>query len=180
LTHNNTNNWADSCCDEAKHNGLSDFGKEVVREMNRIGFGSELSILLGGASVRSGARGWIAALHQRVQRSQLGDNFLPLGRRNRGIEHAGGHGDRRRRLLDAIGFALDRHLVARSLRCNLPATGLTNAQHANRPVVVRDDRLTIAPRALLKKNYKSMNDRFLTALVKIRAPIFTKPTRVVD
>jgi membrane dipeptidase len=37
LTHNNTNNWADSCCDQAKHNGLSDFGKEVVREMNRIG-----------------------------------------------------------------------------------------------------------------------------------------------
>jgi len=37
LTHNNTNNWADSCCDEARHNGLSDFGKEVVREMNRIG-----------------------------------------------------------------------------------------------------------------------------------------------
>jgi membrane dipeptidase len=37
LTHNNTNTWADSCCDEAKHNGLSDFGKEVVREMNRIG-----------------------------------------------------------------------------------------------------------------------------------------------
>ncbi|MBA3572332.1 MAG: membrane dipeptidase [Pyrinomonadaceae bacterium] len=37
LTHNNTNNWADSCCDEAKHSGLSDFGKEVVREMNRIG-----------------------------------------------------------------------------------------------------------------------------------------------
>jgi len=37
LTHNNTNNWADSCCDEAKHNGLSDFGKDVVREMNRIG-----------------------------------------------------------------------------------------------------------------------------------------------
>jgi membrane dipeptidase len=37
LTHNNTNNWADSCCDEARHNGLSGFGKEVVREMNRIG-----------------------------------------------------------------------------------------------------------------------------------------------
>jgi membrane dipeptidase len=37
LTHNNTNNWADSCCDAAKHNGLSDFGKEVIREMNRIG-----------------------------------------------------------------------------------------------------------------------------------------------
>ena len=37
LTHNNTNDWADSCCDQAKHNGLSEFGKEVVREMNRIG-----------------------------------------------------------------------------------------------------------------------------------------------
>jgi membrane dipeptidase len=37
LTHNNTNNWADSCCDQAKHNGLSEFGKEVVREMNRLG-----------------------------------------------------------------------------------------------------------------------------------------------
>ena len=37
LTHNNSNNWADSCCDESRHNGLSDFGKEVVREMNRIG-----------------------------------------------------------------------------------------------------------------------------------------------
>lgn len=37
LTHNNTNNWADACCDTSKHNGLSDFGKEVVREMNRLG-----------------------------------------------------------------------------------------------------------------------------------------------
>ena len=37
LTHNNTNNWADACCDAAKHNGLSEFGKDVVREMNRIG-----------------------------------------------------------------------------------------------------------------------------------------------
>jgi membrane dipeptidase len=37
LTHNNTNDWADSSRDEAKHNGLTDFGKEVVREMNRLG-----------------------------------------------------------------------------------------------------------------------------------------------
>ena len=43
LTHNNTNNWADSCCDEAKHNGLSDFGKDVVREMNRIGMLIDIS-----------------------------------------------------------------------------------------------------------------------------------------
>ena len=37
LTHNNTNNWADSSRDAPKHNGLTDFGKDVVREMNRIG-----------------------------------------------------------------------------------------------------------------------------------------------
>src|SRR3989440_4654999 len=36
LTHNNSNDWADSSRDAAKHNGLTDFGKDVVREMNRI------------------------------------------------------------------------------------------------------------------------------------------------
>ncbi len=42
LTHMNTNHWADSSGDvtdpEVKHhNGLTDFGKQVVREMNRLG-----------------------------------------------------------------------------------------------------------------------------------------------
>ena len=38
LTHNNTNDWADSNrAAETRHNGLTDFGKEVVREMNRLG-----------------------------------------------------------------------------------------------------------------------------------------------
>jgi membrane dipeptidase len=43
LTHNNTNNWADACCSEAKHGGLSDFGKEVVKEMNRLGMLVDIS-----------------------------------------------------------------------------------------------------------------------------------------
>jgi membrane dipeptidase len=43
LTHNNTNDWADACCDTSRHNGLSDFGKEVVREMNRIGMLVDIS-----------------------------------------------------------------------------------------------------------------------------------------
>jgi membrane dipeptidase len=43
LTHNNTNEWADACCDEAKHNGLTEFGKEVVREMNRLGMFADIS-----------------------------------------------------------------------------------------------------------------------------------------
>jgi len=37
LTWNNTNNWADAGRGEKKHHGLSDFGKDVVREMNRLG-----------------------------------------------------------------------------------------------------------------------------------------------
>lgn len=37
LTHNNTNEWADACCDTARHGGLSEFGREVVAEMNRLG-----------------------------------------------------------------------------------------------------------------------------------------------
>jgi membrane dipeptidase len=37
LTWNNTNDWADAGRGEKTHNGLTDFGKEVVREMNRVG-----------------------------------------------------------------------------------------------------------------------------------------------
>ena len=37
LTWNNTNDWADAGRGEKKHHGLSPFGEEVVREMNRLG-----------------------------------------------------------------------------------------------------------------------------------------------
>ncbi len=43
LTHNNTNNWADAHRDEPRNNGLSDFGKDVVREMNRLGMLVDIS-----------------------------------------------------------------------------------------------------------------------------------------
>jgi membrane dipeptidase len=43
LTWNNTNNWADAGRGEKKHNGLSEFGKDVVREMNRLGMMVDVS-----------------------------------------------------------------------------------------------------------------------------------------
>ena len=43
LTHNDNNPWADSATDEPACGGLSDFGREVVREMNRIGMLVDLS-----------------------------------------------------------------------------------------------------------------------------------------
>ena len=43
LTHNVTHDWADAHRDTPKNNGLSDFGKEVVREMNRLGMFIDIS-----------------------------------------------------------------------------------------------------------------------------------------
>jgi membrane dipeptidase len=37
LTHTGNDEWADASTDRPVHNGLMDFGKEVVREMNRLG-----------------------------------------------------------------------------------------------------------------------------------------------
>jgi membrane dipeptidase len=36
LTHSGNCEWADSSTDKVAHNGLTDFGKDVVREMNRL------------------------------------------------------------------------------------------------------------------------------------------------
>ena len=43
LTHNQTLDWADAAADSARHDGLTAFGKEVVREMNRLGMLVDLS-----------------------------------------------------------------------------------------------------------------------------------------
>ena len=43
LTHNVSHDWADAHNDTPKNNGLSDFGKDVVREMNRLGIFVDIS-----------------------------------------------------------------------------------------------------------------------------------------
>ncbi len=43
LTHSANNDWADSCCEDPELDGLSAFGREVVREMNRLGMLVDIS-----------------------------------------------------------------------------------------------------------------------------------------
>jgi membrane dipeptidase len=43
LTHSGNNDWADSGTDDPEHDGLTEFGAEVVREMNRLGMMVDLS-----------------------------------------------------------------------------------------------------------------------------------------
>jgi len=43
LTHSVNDEWADSSTDKPAHNGLTDFGKQVVREMNRLGMMVDIS-----------------------------------------------------------------------------------------------------------------------------------------
>ena len=43
LTHSGNDEWADASTDKPVHNGLTDFGKDVVREMNRLGMIVDIS-----------------------------------------------------------------------------------------------------------------------------------------
>ncbi len=43
LTHNENTDWADSATDEPVHGGLTDFGRQIVAEMNRLGMLVDLS-----------------------------------------------------------------------------------------------------------------------------------------
>jgi membrane dipeptidase len=43
ITHSKNNDWADSGTDAPKHGGLTPFGEEVIREMNRLGMLVDLS-----------------------------------------------------------------------------------------------------------------------------------------
>jgi membrane dipeptidase len=48
LTHNNNVGWADSATDDPEAGGLTDFGRDVVREMQRLGMLVDLSHVAAG------------------------------------------------------------------------------------------------------------------------------------
>lgn len=92
LTHSESLDWADSCSDAPRANGLSPFGEEVVREMNRLGMLVDLShvspetmkaaLKVSRAPVifsHSSARG--VADHPR----NVPDDVLPLVKQNGGV-----------------------------------------------------------------------------------------------
>jgi membrane dipeptidase len=92
LTHSDSLDWADSCSDEPKANGLAPFGVDVVHEMNRLGMLVDLShvspttmkaaIKASKAPVifsHSSARG--VADHPR----NVPDDVLKLVKANRGV-----------------------------------------------------------------------------------------------
>lgn len=92
LTHNVTLDWADAAGDDPVHGGLTAFGEEVVREMNRLGMLVDLShvspdtmqhaLRISAAPVifsHSSARG--VADHPR----NVPDNVLPLVVENGGV-----------------------------------------------------------------------------------------------
>lgn len=43
ITHNRTLDWADAAGDNPQHDGLTEFGEEVIREMNRLGMMVDIS-----------------------------------------------------------------------------------------------------------------------------------------
>ena len=92
LTHNRNTPWADSCTDTPQSNGLSEFGEQVVLEMNRLGMLVDLShvspdtmrdaLRVSRAPViysHSGAGG--LCNHPR----NVPDDVLPLVKQNNGV-----------------------------------------------------------------------------------------------
>ena len=92
LTHSDTLDWADSATDEPRHDGLSLFGEEIVREMNRLGMLVDIShvspatmkdtlatsqapVIFSHSSARA------VADHVR----NVPDEILKLTRKNRGV-----------------------------------------------------------------------------------------------
>lgn len=92
LTHSLTLDWADSATDDPKSDGLSSFGEEVVREMNRLGMLVDLSHVTP-ETMRDALRvsrapviySHSSALALAGHPRNVPDDILPLVRENGGV-----------------------------------------------------------------------------------------------
>ncbi len=92
LTHSLTLDWADSCTDDPKSDGLSAFGEEVVREMNRLGMLVDISHV-SPATMRDALRvstspiifSHSSSLTIADHPRNVPDDILPLVRENGGV-----------------------------------------------------------------------------------------------
>ncbi|MGH8172343.1 MAG: dipeptidase [Rhodanobacteraceae bacterium] len=126
LTHSSNTAWADSATDSPAHNGLTPFGKVVVREMNRIGMFVDLSHV-SEATMRSAleiARAPVIFSHSSARAvthhpRNVSDDVLRLVAKNGGVvmaNFAPGYVSEARRLWDA-------ELAAEKARLNSPPYG---------------------------------------------------------
>ncbi|MCW5981652.1 MAG: dipeptidase [Bryobacteraceae bacterium] len=97
LTHSNTNNWADSSGDinnpkVKRHGGLTDFGRQVIAEMNRLGMMVDISHVSDETfrDVLKSSKAPVAATHSscraisNIARNMTDDMIRALAR-NRGV-----------------------------------------------------------------------------------------------
>jgi membrane dipeptidase len=92
LTHTNNNNWADSSGEDPKHNGLTDFGRQVVLEMNRLGMLVDISHVSDDTfyDVVETSKAPIFASHSSARalaehKRNMTDDMLRALARNRGV-----------------------------------------------------------------------------------------------
>lgn len=92
LTHNKTLAWADAATDTARHDGLSEFGERVVKEMNRLGMLVDISHVSPAtmADAIRGSKAPVIASHSSAfakcpSPRNVPDDILKAVARNRGV-----------------------------------------------------------------------------------------------
>lgn len=92
ITHSRTLDWADSATDAPRHDGLSGFGEEVIREMNRLGMLVDLSHV-SAQTMRDAIRvseapiifSHSSAMGLNMHPRNVPDDVLELTRENNGV-----------------------------------------------------------------------------------------------
>lgn len=139
LTHSNTNNWADSEGDinnpnVKHHNGLTDFGREVVREMNRLGMMVDISHVSDKTffDVIAVTRAPVIASHSSARAlanhtRNMTDDMLRAVAKNGGVI-----------MINFFDGFIDSHKAALTMQARTVMEEL-NRQHPNEPQRVREE-----------------------------------------